>query len=646
MSVSTIAALKALSTAEGATVLTEAGKQGLFIWTLGNFAGRADDVNVVAADGVPLTTGAWARQKADGITGAARAIYPQRLPGETDDTLAFRRWVAADGYHCLQAERDASNPYILNPLSPEDVIVPLTRGFVIEGKDAVVKIKDGSGGYLSIFGQKNDDTADLSGVNIRNVDFDHNIQNCPAPDILMGLLVSSRATLAVKNANGGWFTDNIVRNFISTNTVAFNGDGRTSDCHVDRNQFFVGTPVGNAYQDHSTIYLTGDNITVDDNLFKSPFGSSASVCAIELHPGTGYSCQRNRIIGYHTGINVAGVYEFDSVSGIVANNNIDCLRRGIAIYSDRYETHTSGLGIDQLLIDANMIRIRNATPKGFMSGGGPGSFGILRISGARLGTRGIHITSSNVITFDLESTAADWDSIPVGVGTAESDGVGADSMDEDFTVDSPKIINCPGIAVIMGIGGGVLKNCRVGNPEIIRPGSAGSTAFNGAYRAAVWVSPKAYQGSFRVGTPIIVDDLPVTRMTRAIVIGGTTNSTAVSSAFGFDLTVTGDRAVFFATVVKDNNAIYPRITGEQNFPFVAPAALVLSNCRVTDRVSDVTYRTLAIGSAWSRKLRGSGTPVGVYEDNAEYTNDAAAAGQVSKYISKGGVWKPLATIGA
>lgn len=41
---------------------------GRFNWTLGNFTGQADDVNVIKADSTALSVGAWVRQKADGIS--------------------------------------------------------------------------------------------------------------------------------------------------------------------------------------------------------------------------------------------------------------------------------------------------------------------------------------------------------------------------------------------------------------------------------------------------------------------------------------------------------------------------------------------------------------------------------------------------
>ncbi|WBY06816.1 glycosyl hydrolase family 28-related protein [Sphingomonas sp. 7/4-4] len=118
MAVASLTALKALSTTEGATVLTEAGRQGLFIWTEGDYSGPpkgpADDINIVKQDDTALTVGAWVRQQADAISFKLDAIGSTRRPtstklgdvvsvydfgaigdGEEDDTAAFQAAIDA-----------------------------------------------------------------------------------------------------------------------------------------------------------------------------------------------------------------------------------------------------------------------------------------------------------------------------------------------------------------------------------------------------------------------------------------------------------------------------------------------------------------------------------------------------------------------
>jgi hypothetical protein len=55
----TLAQLKAASTFNVAMIYDGS----VFNWTLGDFTGQADDLNIVQGDGVPLTTGAWVRSR-------------------------------------------------------------------------------------------------------------------------------------------------------------------------------------------------------------------------------------------------------------------------------------------------------------------------------------------------------------------------------------------------------------------------------------------------------------------------------------------------------------------------------------------------------------------------------------------------------
>ncbi|MCW4463538.1 glycoside hydrolase family 55 protein [Sphingomonas sp. BT-65] len=60
----TLADLKASPVTEGTTFLVQDTTiaDGVFFWSLGDFTGQADDVNVVKADSEPLSNGAWVRQ--------------------------------------------------------------------------------------------------------------------------------------------------------------------------------------------------------------------------------------------------------------------------------------------------------------------------------------------------------------------------------------------------------------------------------------------------------------------------------------------------------------------------------------------------------------------------------------------------------
>lgn len=61
--VPTLAALKAASITKGAVLYDGS----VFTWTLDDFTGQADDINIIKSDSTPLSVGAWVRQGADSI---------------------------------------------------------------------------------------------------------------------------------------------------------------------------------------------------------------------------------------------------------------------------------------------------------------------------------------------------------------------------------------------------------------------------------------------------------------------------------------------------------------------------------------------------------------------------------------------------
>lgn len=65
--VTTLAQLKA-SFPRGAVILSDPELRGLFFWTLGNYAGTVDNVNVVQSDYISPGVGAWVRQDAKALT--------------------------------------------------------------------------------------------------------------------------------------------------------------------------------------------------------------------------------------------------------------------------------------------------------------------------------------------------------------------------------------------------------------------------------------------------------------------------------------------------------------------------------------------------------------------------------------------------
>lgn len=79
----TLAGLKAADTTNVSAIYDGS----LWFWTLGNYAGKADDATIVQSNGAPLTTGAWVRQ----VNAILRpAMFGAKGDGVTNDNAAFR----------------------------------------------------------------------------------------------------------------------------------------------------------------------------------------------------------------------------------------------------------------------------------------------------------------------------------------------------------------------------------------------------------------------------------------------------------------------------------------------------------------------------------------------------------------------------
>lgn len=108
----TIAELKAAKIESSPVALTAEGLEGTFYFTLGDFTGQTDDINIVEQDDAPLTTGAWVRQSAASVSFQAVGDTARRRttqselqgrsvdvnnyyePTDNDFTAAFDRAVA------------------------------------------------------------------------------------------------------------------------------------------------------------------------------------------------------------------------------------------------------------------------------------------------------------------------------------------------------------------------------------------------------------------------------------------------------------------------------------------------------------------------------------------------------------------------
>lgn len=451
--------------------------------------------------------------------------------GATDDTLAMRKFIAA---LCSTDYQNGAltrgKVYILNPVAADytnGILIP-TRGFTLKGNNACIKIKNGTTGFGSIIGNANA-AVDLAGLDVSGVVYNHNALNEAAPfTVTAGVFDQARQTLGVRRGRGISFCNNLIINPASVNCVWLVDN--VSDSFVNDNEFIgVGGSPGNTYGDHSTIYALGDNIEITGNIFtgyayNADYCSGNAVCAIEVHGNKRCIVKDNYISRYHTGINVTGISLEETRNVIISDNTIDTLRHGIVIFSSQYATHLAGYGIVGLIIHDNTIRIHNGSLRGNMTGGQLGVGGIVFNSLITLDVIGVKV-HHNTITFDIEggSYVPDYTGPVVALGVLQTSGA---QIYSNVCFDDNEVINPPGIAIMMGDGGGTLNCCSASRNTISNPFLT-KLAVNFAFRRAIQVAPYAFVGSFHAEGNVINGASPAL-LVRPLVLSATVDSTAAN----------------------------------------------------------------------------------------------------------------------
>ncbi len=567
--------------------------------------------------------------------------------GATDDTVNFNKALVAaitqgkplDGLGLTYGLSATGN---INP------ILPLTAGVTLY--NAKFEILNPGTGYGTIIGSI-DPTKDLSGLLIENVIFDQQMVGV-TPVVSTGLLTLARVCVKAKRGNGMTVRGCTFDNVLGTNTVELNGDGNSSNCVVQNNIFRLAAPNGaTSYFDSSTLYITGNGIKITGNTFiNASLGSVNGTCAIEVHPG--YQCEiiGNQVLNYHTGMNIAGVYETDSRDIIITDNPLEVLRRGIAIYSATYTTHLTGYGIDGLEIDDNIIRVHNQTDWAFGTGGGVGCFGIGTPSGISLAVRNINVGPANQVNFDLETVTPNWSgAVPWGVGFGSSSG---SIVYENVHIGAMTVTNSPLFGAFIGSGGGNFKDCSIRGLTLINPGSTKKTPLDSDdYRCGIWVQPNDILSTFIVEGVTIIDNLATSRLRDGICLqcpGGP--SGVVSIILDFDVFITGATTTsFLKCLFNIDDQIVPLVRMSSNLGAPTYGAgdvfrigstsydglngityQMLTNEATTFTAQPFDYGVLAVASLPAAAGVAIGSVAFVTDANATTFNSTVAAGGANK----------------
>jgi hypothetical protein len=481
--------------------------------------------------------------------------------GVTNDTAAIAAAFAAVSANPLVSELVfPSGEYLVVPTvaHASAAIFPITRGFRIIGKGGKIKIAPATPGFFAIIGHP---SADLTGLFIEGMEFDHNAPNTnnfTVGNVFgAGVLDQPRQTVWVKRGFDFVFRNNIVRNAACTNSIVYSGDGNTANCLIEGNRFLkIGRTPNRVYHDHSTLYPTGDNIKVLNNYFEGEsWGVEGTTCAVEAHPGYGCIISGNSGTKFQSAINYAGVYETDSRNGIVTNNEFECLRHFIIMFGSAYLSHVTGYSIDGLIIEGNRGFIRNSLPLGFMSGGLVGVGGIVFNASLSLPVRDVTV-KNNSLVYDVETAQPDYVASYGALGIFETSN---NTTYENVIFQGNLVTNPPLQCMVMGQNNGTLKNCAAYDNTFINPCSSflnnGTTPqFPFFLRRGLSAIPNSFVGSFRMSARFFEADKDL--LIRPFVISATNSSTGVQIKVGGEIVWNDNPADFsdykLVTTFNDN----------------------------------------------------------------------------------------------
>ena len=563
--------------------------------------------------------------------------------GVTDDTLALRAWLSADGeIHILG---DESKTYLVKPQVTGEVILPMTKAKVISGGGAKIKVSDSSGGFYSIIGSS-DAAIDLSGTKISEVIFDHNKANNTYAAVA-NVLTNPHFTFSALNGSDIEFSSNKVIDPVCTNSVYINGvvsgTATVKRPKVKANTF-TGVGGSATAHDHSTIYVTGDDAEVVGNIgYAHALGTTGAACFIELH-STKVTAYGNRGFNFDGLMNMTGIYSGGDTEHSQVFGNIGvALQFGIRCFSTTSGVHSSGYGINGLDIFDNRIRIKQSQ---LPSGTSRAYLGVGVQSGSTLPVKDLRILR-NSIEYDAESVTPSYTAVAGSVGVMESSN---NTVFEGVEIDGNTITNAPGPAVILGFGNGTFKNCRLGVNNLKNPGQSLATAL-ASYKAGVWLGGNLYSGSLKIGRQNIIDDQATSRLQFGIYATPVSDSTACVVDVEADITLTGDGASFLRGYANVGNKTLPVFRARINKTPLFTSHTFKVGSEINDITNDLTYRIQVQGATWTTHGYAAAAPTtGTHQVGSTRTNTAPVAGGTPGWVcvtaGTPGTWKAMANLAA
>ncbi len=513
---------------------------------------------------------------------AATQVAPSICDGKTDARAALQEIltqnagktiVLPDGAVCL-----------ITPVSDKSKFLSLPAGTVLRGH-GTLKVANSSAPYNSVLY-----STSCSRCQVSELTIDSNIANNPIADA-GEILAHARTEMAI-------FGDDLsFRGITIMNTSAVNSIIATGARITVESSTFkaIGDDPHHIAHDHSTLYLTGSQILVRGNQFTATGRDSpAGVTAIETH-GTGQTITGNSIADFTNGINVTGVASEDSEANVVSENSLKGVLYCITLWSRIYRGHTTGYGINGLVVSGNSCRINQLS---YTHGlGAAGTSGIVVEPASSLPIANLSITN-NVVVFDLEIASRKGSTSSIGLGWWSANHQTAMNV----SIANNIVDNAPVAAIRMAVGSATGLVIR---DNIIRDaGSSLDGSVSSGYKTPIFVFSTSGGLQADIEGNAIVDDLASSRMGSAMVLGGAAKATHHVRVLDNSILLLGANTASFKSYVSIlDNELKPLlrlIATTQPWNAAAYPHRMAAGSEVFDSTNATHYDLPADGTNWTK----------------------------------------------
>ncbi len=551
--------------------------------------------------------------------------------GASDDTQAIQS--------ALALGRDVFFPPGIYLVTPTDQSYRYTF-FHISGNTHIhgagigvttLKVADRVGPYDQIFLA----VGDASRLTVNDLTIDGNISSNPIGNT-SEIYTHTREAIRIGTKAAGVLIERVeFKNMGSLNTIV---TGAIAEEVVVRNCSFrnIGKDPNNVPHDHSTIYAHSNRVQILDNNFVSSGPNDPGTnTAIEIH-STHSVVSRNLIANFTIGMNITGVHHEDSRDNLVSNNVIRGGTHGILLWSAALDRHTTGFGLNGLMIANNVIELTQTLY------GSQETHGIALEANANLPVKNVAI-QNNIIRFELEE-------FPRKVSSPGSNnGITLWTLSPtvrltDFLISGNTIENSPASAIRLTAN---LRNTVVSG-NLIRNSASTKDSPPSGYLSGI-ASIVHAADTLIIRDNVIVDDLPTTRMRYGIFgasVGASSNVQWINNV----IRVTGsDRSAFVRDYGDNSQSIKPLIIGMSD-SFIPPIYTVHGGSRVTEVLTGKEWILPKDGGfdRWIVRAWGSGPPTsGTWRRGDVVWNTSpltgGAAGWVCVAPGTPGSWKAMSS---